>query len=660
MIRGTERKNHALRRIAAIALLLILATALTLTVVTGVYYSNFTKDSYTASARNFSVALNDTLKNTDLSEYIAKDSVEEDDNVLYYNAVREYLRGLCDLAGAKYTYLFNTVNENDMRFIMTIASDDEEDKKVKQERRLGVVVTIPENDRSNIKRASEGEFIGPQPVNNQYGNVLIYYFPIYYDDEIVCVAGIDYDVSAVSRTAVRNVVGIVLVVTVVLIAVLGVLLLVLRKKVFEPIKSISVQMNSFDPEGEQERLSIRSYHEINEISSSFNKLTDDIIGYISNLKVMTEERAHTAAELGIARSIQTGMVPRESRLSGEGYEVYACAKPAKEVGGDFYSIFEMNGEVFLVIADVSGKGVAAALFMSMAMNMIKGKLRSGLSPADALNSANDELCAENPEGMFVTVFAAVLDPHTGQLIFANAGHTRPLISGSEGKRFLEPAPGIALGLFEDADIINEKMDLSEGQCLTAYTDGITEAVSGGREFFGEQRLLEAAQSGSAEDTAEAIVGAVSRFSKGCEQSDDITLLTLRFNFEGELYRETLPCQMSSLGIMRDKLLELAADSPKKRKIALACEEIIVNIIEYSGSESIGVTLARKGQTLAVCLEDSGKAFDPLSEQPGEKDFEDYDTGGMGIRMVMQIAESVRYIRVSGKNVITMLFGLNDK
>ena len=687
MKRGLFGKNFAQRRIALISIVLIIATALLLTLISSIFYSRLTASSYTSDAERLQKALTELLTDTDISDFDVDPDISYDeegseesegpekeqqdsggglllssssDNIdpqVLYEYLREYMRGLCELTGAKYTYLFNIVDERSMKYIITIAADEETDKIVGKERGFGVTVEIPDYDLNNIRQAEKGELVGPCHVDNHYGNVLTFYFPVYQNGEIVCLAGIDFDVSTISKEAISYVVRTVLIVTAVLTLVLALLMLVMRKKIFTPLKRLSMQMNAFDPEHEHAKLNLRSYYEIEEINSSFSKLSDEIIGYIRNIRDMADERAKTAAELNIARSIQIGMVPEHFTLSGTGYEICAGTAPAKEVGGDFYGCFEKDGKVFTVIADVSGKGIAAALFMAMTKNLLKGKLMSGLSPADALNSANDDLCAENPEGMFVTVFAAVLDPTTGELIYANAGHTRPLLTDRSGKRFIVPDPGIALGLFEDAGISNEYMIMEDGQSLTFYTDGVTEAVSAQKELFGEQRLLDAVSEGTAGETAASVTDAVARFSEGCEQADDITFTVLRFTVDGKRVCLELPPDMSSVEKLRSELLSLIGDSERKMKIILACEEILVNIIDYSGTDRIGVILNRRGSSLTLRLEDSGKPFDPLTEMPDEKEFEDYDTGGMGIRMLVQIAERTSYANISGKNILPAGFEL---
>ena len=650
-------KNHALRRIAFISILLIIFTDIVLTFVLFFYSSSIVTESCTQKARDFQKSFYD-LSAKENVRYLDIDNVGED--TLDFKFVMDYLRGMFAFSEAKYTYMFHASHEEEnIKYIFVIAADEEVDKQLAGDRRKGVVVK-PGN-HSFIDRALDGELAGPERVNNQFGDVLMYYFPVYDDDgNVGAVAGIDFDVTVNRHKTKIYVIQLLSIVTIVLVTVLGLLLLVLRRKVFKPIKSISMQMNTFDPEKEHKRLKLDSYLEIEEINSSFDKMSEDIIGYIKNLRSMTEERSRAAAELSIARSIQIGMVPHKLDISGACYDIHAYASPAKEVGGDFYDCFEMDGNVFIVIADVSGKGIAAAMFMAMVKNMIKAKLRAGLSPADALNSANDEICAENPEGMFVTVFAAVFDPVTGEFLYANAGHTRPLVVCGEEKYYLDPDPGIVLGLFEDSGIMNGSVILKDGSTLTVYTDGITEALNGSSELFGEQRLLEAIQPGSALQTALSVINSVRNYSAGCEQSDDITIVTARFK-ACEGYSDTvLSPEMDSLDAMRSVVLTLTGSNSTGRSIALACEEILVNIINYSGTDNIRLTVGKTAGVLVVRMEDNGKAFDPLSEMPAEKDFDDYDKGGLGIRMVTQIAEKTVYSRIGDRNIICMRFSADTE
>ena len=652
---GHIKKYRAQRRIAVISVALIIFTALMLTLFSAIYYDRFTIETCTDNAKRFKAELTESL------EYLDFDTLDDDgDKALLYDSLRQYLRRLCASSGIEYIYLFRAgFDDDNMHYIMSAAAEDDLDEVISRER--GKDASIYMDDRSYIDKALEGELAGPERLNNEFGRELAYYFPMYdKQKQLSYIVGIDYEISRIRSQAIAYVVRTVLTVTVVLLVVMTVMLLVLRKKLFIPVRRIAEQMNSFDPEKEQEKLQLNSYYEIVEINESFNKLSGDIVGYIRNIRSMANERAKASAELSIARKIQIGMVPMSFSRSEPGYEIHAIACPAREVGGDLYDCFEADERVCTVIADVSGKGVAAALFMSMAKHIIRDRLKTSLDPARALNAANEELCAENPEGMFVTAFAAVLDTRTGEWIYANAGHTHPLISDSSGRRYLVPDTGIALGLFEDAGIVNESVILENGACVSVYTDGITEAVSKDNVLFGEERLLEAYAGNTAAEAVESVKRAVADFTLGNEQSDDMTMLALRFDAADRIVSERLAAEMPSLARMRSLLLDAAADFENKRHIALACEEIFVNIVDYSGTDTIGVIIGSGRGRLTVRFEDSGKPFDPLTEMPEEKEFDEYDTGGMGIRMMTKIADKLRYSRIGGRNILVMSFTSGKK
>ncbi len=642
-------KNYALRKIAATAIIIITVFLTILALVSGFFLRRSTADHCREKAQQIRELYND------LSEYIDINQLSSDAKSNTYVSMRSMFKGLCDSYDAKYIYIFD-FSGHQLEYIMCVAKTKEDDARVKKERKLGTKVRV--EDTSFFEEAKNGKLSGPRSLNNSYGCVYSYYFPIEDNNgKTAAVVGIDFDVTNMINKADRSVISLVIQAAAILFSVLGLFLFVLSKKVFSPIKMISTAMNEFDPEKEHKQLKIRSYREIEEINESFNKMSRDIKGYISDLRAMADEKARTSAEMSIARKIQSGMVPEVLNIMATNYSAAAFAVPAREVGGDFYDCFETDDRVFFVIADVSGKGVAAALFMAMSKNMIKEKLRAGLSPARALNLTNDDLCAENPEGMFITVFAAVLDKRTGELSYANAGHTPPVLHYGADVRFIEPETGIALGLFEDSDIVDEFLILRNGESITVYTDGITEAVSADKQLFGSQRLLEAAAASTDKEHTSDIVKAVKVFTEGCEQSDDMTMLTLTYHSSEQHHAEVLPARMSSLGAVRDRLKELTEGSSRKMKIILAFEELFVNIIEYSGSDTVGVILDRSGNKLTIRLEDSGTEFDPLVSMPDEKDFEDYDTGGMGIRMASRIALEISHRYIGGKNILLMTFEL---
>ena len=245
--------------------------------------------------------------------------------------------------------------------------------------------------------------------------------------------------------------------------------------------------------------------------------------FLRNRKMM-EEKSREQTLLNTARAIQNGIVPQNREYTEGNIRMSAFAEPARSVGGDFYDIIPLkNGTVGIVMGDVSGKGIPAALVMAVVKTMIRDKLVSGLSPEEVLNVVNNEVYAENPMGMFATVFLAVIDTESGSIVYANAGHTHPVKTG-EQTVFLEPDNGCIIGLFEDIGIIKGETVINPGEGLLLYTDGVTEAINNKREQYGEKRLLKICSKNTSADTLHAVVKDVGEFSQGTKQYDDLTLM----------------------------------------------------------------------------------------------------------------------------------------
>ena len=235
-------------------------------------------------------------------------------------------------------------------------------------------------------------------------------------------------------------------------------------------------------------------------------------------------------ELGIANEMQQSILPTQFPGT-EQYRVFASMEPARDVGGDFYDVIRLSdGQVGLAIADVSDKGVPAALMMMSSRTLLKGAAIGSAGPGPALREVNDLLYNENETGMFVTVFYAVYDPATAQLSYANGGHNPPLIIHPDGTSELMPLTGgIALGLAPELDYDQNTVTLAPGDMALFYTDGVTEAMNDAREEFGEDRLqalFAGAPQQDPEATIRKVFEAVHEFAGDMPQSDDITCLTL--------------------------------------------------------------------------------------------------------------------------------------
>jgi serine phosphatase RsbU (regulator of sigma subunit) len=236
-------------------------------------------------------------------------------------------------------------------------------------------------------------------------------------------------------------------------------------------------------------------------------------------------------EITIAREIQLGLLPSDlaSRTQGTGLDVHAVIEPARQVGGDLFEVLRVSDDRLVVaVGDVCGKGITAALFMAVTVTLLRTLARQLESPDEILRRLNEELVAQNPRAMFVTM--ACLDVRGGRVACANAGHDTALLVGKGGPRAVFPSTGTVLGLFPDQRCESETLELAPGDTLLLYTDGVTEAADPGQALFGEERLHDCFAQGAgatAADSVDRLLRHVRAFAAGAAQSDDITILALR-------------------------------------------------------------------------------------------------------------------------------------
>lgn len=249
---------------------------------------------------------------------------------------------------------------------------------------------------------------------------------------------------------------------------------------------------------------------------------------------VTKKNARIETELNLATQIQTGMLPCIFPAFPELKQLDLFAKniPAKEVGGDFYDYFRVDDDhIALVMADVSGKGVGAALFMTISKIVIKNLFQSGNSPADTLTKANKQLCENNEAGLFVTTWAALYEISTGKLTYANAGHNPPIVHKKTGEcMYLKGRTGFVLAGMDGFRYKEEIINLDPGDELFLYTDGVTEATNADDELYGEDRFIDIVESvcgKPVEEQIQTVLDDINRFVDGAEQFDDITMMAIR-------------------------------------------------------------------------------------------------------------------------------------
>jgi Serine phosphatase RsbU, regulator of sigma subunit len=267
----------------------------------------------------------------------------------------------------------------------------------------------------------------------------------------------------------------------------------------------------------------------------------NIQNYIDNLTEVTAEKERISTELNVATRIQAGMLPVlfPKYSEREDFEVYASMDPAKEVGGDFYDFFFIDRtHLALVVADVSGKGVPAALFMVIAKTLIKNRTLAGGTPGEILTDVNNQLAENNRSDMFVTAFLAILNLETGEVETANAGHEYPAVRRADGSfELIVSRHNIALAAIDGCSFTTNKFQFNEGDSVFLYTDGVTEATDKDKQLFGNARLIEALNKEPDANPGvllKNVRGAIDDFVGDEEQFDDITMISFKLK---KLYKK---------------------------------------------------------------------------------------------------------------------------
>ena len=434
-----------------------------------------------------------------------------------------------------------------------------------------------------------------------------------------------------------------------------------EQKVIRGIERICTSLNKITAGDLQARVDVHSSPEFIQLSCGINST-------VSALKeAISEAGRRYENELKLAAAIQSSALPHADSLKPhpDGIDIYATMTAAREVGGDFYDFFWVDDKhLAFLIADVSEKGIPAALFMMSAKTWIKSLVKSHLEPAAVFTEANRMLCFDNDTGMFVTAFFGILELNSGKLTCINAGHNPPLLRRAGGNyEFLRLEPDFILGTLPDVEYQQSELTLNAGDRLFLYTDGVTEAINSEEEEFGNKRLLSALELFGAdepEELAKHIYGQLEEFGKNCPQYDDITMLILDYLYDPVILSanvEELPklqnylekaCRQNSLGGNIEDHLQIAA------------EEVFLNIANYAyekkkGTVSILFSYSRKSRSAQLVFTDSGRPYDPqLTAAPElSEDVERRQAGGLGVFLIRELVDSVAYQRNGKHNILTL-------
>ena len=407
-------------------------------------------------------------------------------------------------------------------------------------------------------------------------------------------------------------------------------------------------------------------------NEEFSSLSDDINSTVSTLKrYIAEAAARIDKELEYAKQIQLSALPTNFTQDEE-YSIYAEMIAAKEVGGDFYDFYKLNDRaVAFLAADVSGKGIPAAMFMMTAKTIIKDLAERGMAVNDIFTKANEKLCENNESGMFVTAWMGILVLNTGNVQFANAGHNPPLLKCADGSfEYLKTRAGFVLAGMEGVRYRSGEVTLYAGDRLFLYTDGVPEATNTENKLYGEDRLLAFMNQNSEVEATKLLPQLkknIDEFVGEAPQFDDITMLMFDYKPKkgGEsMTSKTFPSKTESLfdvlGFVEERLESFGCPLKIQTAICVAIEEVFVNVAHYAyegndGEMTLGIGFDEQSREVTFRMTDKGIPFDPLvkSDPDITLSAEEREIGGLGIFIAKKTMDTLSYTYTEGENILTM-------
>jgi len=451
------------------------------------------------------------------------------------------------------------------------------------------------------------------------------------------------------------------------------------QSITRPLKKLTAGVSRIGAGEFDKKLPVESRDEVGTLAAAFNRMQDNLKAFLECFRNVIADNERIGSELNVATQIQADMLPRIFPPFPDKREVdiYATMKPAKEVGGDFYDFFLVDDDhLAFVIADVSGKGVPAALFMVISKTLIKNRAQAGGTPAEILADTNNQLCEGNEAELFVTVWLGILELSTGKITAANAGHEFPAIRDAQGNfTLLRDRHGFVLAGMENMRYKNYEVQLEPGGGFFVYTDGVPEATNAQNELYGTDRMIEALNrhKGAAPiEFLKDVRESCEAFVDTAPQFDDMTMVGVVWKGGGDmpsasekLLLEADTDELSKLQVfLEEKLEEHSCPMSVQTQVQVAAEEIFVNIAHYAypeggGKAHIWLDFEKDPEggpeTMILRFLDSGVPFDPLAKADPDvtATAEERRIGGLGIYMVKKSMDDVTYMYEDGKNILTL-------
>ena len=652
---------------ALIGLILLLSAAIGVVGYFG--FADAIKQQYTDIANGIAENVSLGIDVGELDRYLESKTADDE-----YNAIRNHIQRTANAEDCSVIYVAKVHTDSKEReYIYNVVSKTSgfspydigfRDEVSEEFLKVYDRIVKGESDSHNFMYARKGYTTSIYPMKDEDGNV-------------VAIVGVVKNMSLLNTAKNKYIVKVILVEAIIAI-VSGIFWTIyMRRRIVKPIRILNeaaLNMVEHLEDGTSPEIVVKNDDEIKDLADSFSKMYHEVGEYIEKLEKVTAEKERIGAELTLASDIQAHMLPCifPAFPDYDEFDIYATMTPAKEVGGDFYDFF-MTDEKHLafVMADVSGKGVPAALFMVIAKTLIKNYAQMGQEPGQVFTTVNRLLCDGNDAGLFVTAWIGILDLESGLLKYANAGHNPPLIKKAGGQfEYLRSRPGFVLAGMDTTRYRQSEMVLNPGDRIFLYTDGVTEAANGEQQLYGEDRLeslLNRCQADTAEEMLADLKNDIDSFVCEAPQFDDITMLMLDFKKRkaGEGMIERLfPADDSALNdvlaFAEEELEKAECPAKTMMQLTVALEEVFVNVAHYAypdekGKVNVGIAFDGENRRITFRIADSGVEFNPLEKPDPDITLsaEEREIGGLGIFICKKTMDEIGYARENGENILTM-------
>ena len=640
-------------------------------------FSKQFKTQYDASIRSIASAARECLHPDNFARYL--ESGEKDDTYMQSAAI---LQDFVDKFDLNLLYV-SKVDPPDYTHIMYIFNPVRKGGRW-TEYPLGYSETYVEPEyNSSAKHVIEsGEPIVRHTEKTRSGSHITAMFPVMDSSgKVVAIIGVQKSTQnfVTARFSFVNFV----VTTEIVFALLSILLFssFFNRRFIDPIMLVTHEANQFVSRGGEpsdKLLSLKTKDELTTLAQSVHRMEMDVKKHIEDLSRVTSEKERIETELGVASRIQIAMLPRVTFPDRKDFDLFAMMTPAKEVGGDLYDYILVDDDhLLLVVGDVSGKGIPAALFMVVVKTLIHSYAEQKMGPSKIFETTNELICKGNSLGYFITCWLGILTLSTGELKFVNAGHNNPVLVHGNEVSFLTTKPNFVLGGMENQNYLEHVVTLAAGDSLFLYTDGVTEANNERHELFGDKRLIQVMSEHSGanpEETCKKVMEKIAAFVGDTPQFDDITMLSFRYNGKEaalkqetrEYHEKTMEAkpenQVAFSSFIEEVLDKHHCPQRPKTQILIALDEIYSNIVKFSGADHVTITMDINEDSFMakVTFIDNGTPYDPLKADDPDISLpaEERDAGGLGIFIVKKTMDGVSYDRKNNCNVFTIEKKLN--